>query len=73
MTRLGLTQRLVRLEDAAAGGLPLYVRHWLGEALTADEQATAAVEWEQVRSTLSSTPPSLSADHQGWLAGRDAP
>lgn len=72
MTRAALTQRIGRLEDAAGGTIPLYLRRWLGETLTVDEQLQADAEWQRAQadtaSDLSRLPPAMRA----WLNERPA-
>jgi hypothetical protein len=73
MTRAALTQRIGRLEDAAGGTIPLYMRRWLGEPLTADEQVQADAEWQHAQASAPSDLSRLTPAMREWLAERPAP
>lgn len=72
MTRVALLKRLDRLEDNA-GSLPPYIRRWLGETLTDDEQAQADAEWQLVRDEPSVDLSRVSPEARDWLIARGAP
>lgn len=72
MMRVTLLKRLDRLEDNA-GSLPLYIRRWLGEALTDDEQAQADVEWQCMQAGPSVDLSRVSPEARDWLIARGAP
>ncbi len=72
MTRAALLKRLDRLEDNA-GSLPLYIRRWLGETLTDDEQAEADAEWQRVQAGPSVDVSRVSPEARDWLIARGAP
>jgi hypothetical protein len=69
MTRAALSQRIGRLEDAAGGTIPLYLRRWLGETLTADEQVQADAEWQHAQASLPDLS-RLTPAMRTWLAER---
>lgn len=72
MTRVALLKRLDRLEDNA-GSLPPYIRRWLGETLSDDEQAQADVEWQRVQAGPSVDLSRLAPESRDWLIARGAP
>ncbi len=72
MTCTALMQRIGRLEDAAGGTIPLYLRRWLGETLTAEEQVQADAEWQHAQASLSD-PSQLTPAMRAWLAERPTP
>lgn len=72
MTRSALTHRTGRLEDAAGGTVPLYLRRWLGEPLTADEQVQADAECQRAQDSTSD-PSRLTPAMRAWLAERPTP
>ena len=72
MTRAALSKRLGRLEDTA-GSLPPYIRRWLGEMLTDDEQAQADAEWQRVQAGPSVDLSHVSPEARDWLIARGAP
>lgn len=71
MTRSALTQRIDRLEDAAGGTVPLYLRRWLGETLNAEDQVQADAEWQHAKANLPD-PSRLTPAMRAWLAERGA-
>jgi hypothetical protein len=73
MTRSALTQRIGRLEDAAGGTVPLYLRRWLGETLTADEQVQADAEWQRAQRDTPSDLSRFTPAMRAWLSERTAP
>lgn len=73
MTRTALTQRISRLEEAAGGTVPLYLRRWLGEALTADEQVQADAEWQRVQTCSTADLSRLTPAMRTWLQERAPP
>lgn len=67
-----ISNRLNRLEDAAGGTIPLYMRRWLGEPLTADEQVQADAEWRHAQASLPDLS-RLTPAMRAWLAERGEP
>lgn len=72
MTRAALSKRLGRLEENA-GSLPPYIRRWLGETLTDDEQAQADAEWQGVQAGQSGDLSRVTPEARDWLIARGAP
>jgi hypothetical protein len=72
MTRVALLKRLDRLEDNASS-LPSYIRRWLGETLTDDEQIQAGAEWQRVQAEPSVDLSRLAPEARDWLIARGAP
>jgi hypothetical protein len=71
MNRASIAGRVDRLEQrAGTGDLPPYLRRWLGESLSAEDEARADLEWDQVLAQPQIDPATLPTDVRAWLADR---
>ena len=70
-SRVGLDRRICRLEGAAGLDLPAYIRRWLGETLSTEDDVAADAEWARVQARPVSLS-SLGLDAQAWLREREA-